>query len=96
MILDTIRASGGKAIAGRENSIADWMLRASSVEGISICPETAIALDALQMLRQSGDIRPDDEVVVFNTGAAQKYLEAFPIELPRIDKTKPIDEQIGK
>lgn len=96
MILDTVRASGGKAIAGRESSIAEWMRRGSSAEGISICPETAIVLDALQMLRHTGDIRPDDEVVVFNTGAAQKYLEAFPIDLPRIDKSKPIDEQLGK
>src|SRR5262249_388374 len=96
MILDTVRASGGKAIAGRESSIADWMQRASSAEGISVCPQTAIPLHGLAVLRQTGDIPSDDGVVVFNTGAAQKYLEAFPIDLPRIDKTKPIDEQIGK
>ena len=93
--LAPVRASGGRAVAGRESRIADWMRRASSAEGLSICPETAVAFDVLQSLRQTGDIRPDDEVVVFNTGAAQKYLEAFPFELPRIDRAKPIEQQIG-
>lgn len=86
MILDAIRASGGKAIAGSESSIAPWMKRASSAEGISICPETAICLDVLQKLLATGDIRRDEEVVVFNTGAATKYLEALPAELPLLDQ----------
>jgi threonine synthase len=30
-------------------------------------------------------------VVVFNTGAAQKYIEALPFSLPRIDKDRPVD-----
>jgi threonine synthase len=33
----------------------------------------------------SGDVSPDDRVVIFNTGAAQKYLEAIRSELPRLD-----------
>src|SRR5262249_31591134 len=45
LILDAIRASGGKALAGREHSIAEWMVRSSSAEGVSICPETAICFD---------------------------------------------------
>ena len=39
----------------------------------------------------SGQIGPDEEVVVFNTGAAQKYPEAVPLDLPRLDKNKPVD-----
>jgi threonine synthase len=31
-------------------------------------------------------VKPGDRVVVFNTGAAPKYLEAMPYDLPRIDK----------
>src|SRR5438045_4824401 len=94
MMLDAIRASGGRAIAAPDDQIAPWMQRASSAEGISVCPETAIALAALASLRQSGDIHPNDEVVVFNTAAAQKYTEVFPGTLPRIDKTIPFTDQI--
>ncbi len=86
MILDAIRASGGKAIAGSEASIGPWMRRASAAEGISICPETAICFDVLTKLIAAGDITADEEVVVFNTGAATKYLEALPMQLPLLDK----------
>ena len=75
LMLDAIRDTGGKAIAGREASIPDWMVRASSVEGISICPETAVCFDCLEALVHRGEIRPAEEVVVFNTGTGFKYVE---------------------
>src|SRR5947208_12644302 len=91
MMLDAIRESGGCAIAGREASIADWMRRASATTGMGICPETAVCFDCIERLKKMGTIRPGDEVLVFNTGAAQKYLEALPPDLPRLDKDRPID-----
>ena len=83
MMLDAIRASGGCAIAGREARIVEWMRRGMSLEGVSLCPETAVCLDALEMLVQQGKVKRDEEVVVFNTGAAQKYPEAVPLNLRR-------------
>lgn len=91
MMLDAIRESGGSAIAGRESSIVPWMRRVSSAEGIAICPETAICFDVLERLLAEGKIGRDEHVVVFNTGAAQKYPEAVPLDLPRVSKDKPID-----
>ena len=86
MILDAIRASRGKAASGREAKIAEWMCRASSAEGISICPETAVCFDVLEGMIAAGEVKPDERVVVFNTGAAPKYLEAMPFALPALDK----------
>ena len=91
MILDAVRASGGCAITGRETEIGHWMRRVGSSEGIGICPETAICFDCLESLRTTGVIRPDEEVVVFNTAAAQKYPEIASVSLPRLDKDQPID-----
>ncbi len=91
MMLDAIRASGGCAIAGREDHIVPWMQRVASGEGIAICPETAVCFDCLEQLRASGQVKESDHVVVFNTGAAQKYPEAVPLDLPRIDKDQPVD-----
>jgi threonine synthase len=88
MMLDAIRASGGKAVAGPEAAIGPWMQRASSAEGISICPETAVCFDVLEKLIAAGDVKLDESVVVFNTGAATKYLEAFPVDLPALDKDR--------
>src|SRR5262245_60522563 len=91
MMLDAIRASGGWAVAGREDRIVDWMKRVAGKEGIAICPETAVCFDVLQKLVQDGRVRADDDVVVFNTGAAQKYPETLPLKLATIDKDRPID-----
>jgi threonine synthase len=91
MMLDAIRASGGLAVAGREERIVEWMTRAASLEGISLCPESAVCLDCLERLAADGRIRSDEQVVVFNTGAAQKYPEVVPLDLPRLDRTRPVD-----
>jgi threonine synthase len=91
MMLDAIRASGGCAVAGREGRIVEWMERVARLEGVGICPETAVCFDCLEALRAAGWLRPDEEIVVFNTGAAQKYPEAVPFTLPRLDKDRPVD-----
>jgi len=91
MMLDAIRASSGCAVAGSEGRVVEWLKRGISLEGISLCPETAVCLDCLQSLVQTGQVKPDEEVVVFNTGAAQKYPEVVPLDLPRLDKDAPID-----
>jgi threonine synthase len=91
MMLDVIRASGGQALAGRETNILTWMRRVTAAEGIAICPETAVCFDCLSQLREAGAIRAEERVVVFNTGAAQKYPEAVPFDLPRLDKDQAVD-----
>jgi len=90
MMLDAIRASGGCAVAGDETRIVEWMGRIAAAEGVAICPETAVCFDCLECLVARGDIHADETVVVFNTGAAQKYVEAVPLQLPRIDKDQPL------
>ena len=91
MILDAVRQSGGTAIAVEESRVPEWMRLAVSSEGIPLCPESAACVGALQQLRQSNWIRPTDRVVLFNTGAAQKYVEAIRSDLPRLDQTKLMD-----
>jgi len=64
MMLDAIRASKGCAVAGQERRIVDWIRRVASVEGIGICPETAVCFDCLERLHNDGQISAEDEVVV--------------------------------
>lgn len=84
LILDAVRRSGGAALAARERELLPWMRRASALEGIGLCPESAACLAVLPDLLRTGAIRRDEHVVVFNTGAAQKYVECLPAELPRL------------
>src|SRR5262249_24946155 len=91
MMLDAIRASGGQAVAGREGRIGEWIRKGMGLEGISFCPEAAVCLDCLEALVSEGKVGRDEEVVVFNTGAAQKYPEVVPLDLPRLDKGAVVD-----
>jgi len=91
MILDAVRASGGRGLAAPEGELLDWMRRANALEGIALCPEAAACLSALESLVKRGEVAPDERVVVFNTGAVQKYVEAMEVELPRIADPTSID-----
>jgi threonine synthase len=88
MMLDAIRASAGLARAGREDAILPWMRRVASREGVAICPETALCFDVLERLLEEKRIGRGERIVVFNTGAAQKYPEVMPLDLPRLDKDR--------
>lgn len=97
MILDAVRDSGGLALAVPEEKIGGWMRQAVESEGISVCPEAAACVGALETLARRGWIRPDERVVIFNTGGAQKYPEAISCQLPTIDRSQPLDwERISR
>jgi threonine synthase len=89
MILDAVRDSGGAALAADETRLVEWMRLANGLEGIALCPEAAACLDVLDGLVKGGRVAPDEQVVVFNTGAAQKYVEAIEVELPTLET--PVD-----
>jgi threonine synthase len=84
MILDAVRASGGRALAAAEERIPHWMSLATSTEGIALCPEAAICLGVLELGLEGGFIRPDESIVLFNTGALQKYVEVMHSDPPRV------------
>ena len=91
MILDAVRASKGLAIEVDEARIREWLELTCRLEGIAVCPETAACIGALEALTARRWIRPNERVVIFNTGAAQKYVEAIRSELPRLDFNSSID-----
>jgi len=91
MILDAVRASGGCAIAVPEDRIREAMARAVRLEGVSVCPEAAACVLAVERLLADGRIRRNDRVVIFNTGAATKYVEAVPLDLPVLDDPADVD-----
>ncbi len=75
LILRAVRESGGTAIAIDESELVDATARYVSGEGVVIGPEGAAALRAVERLRESGDIQPGQEVVVFQTGHPDNYLD---------------------
>ena len=91
MMLDAIRASGGCALAGREDRIDFWMQKVAGLEGVVICPETAICFACLEELIQAKQVQPGEQIVVFNTGAGQKYPEAVQFTPRRLEKNQQVD-----
>jgi threonine synthase len=73
LILDTLRESGGTAVAVDEDSISEMQTFAGRMGVGYVSPESAAALAAVPVLRDRGEIGRHDEVVVFDCGIGQKY-----------------------
>ena len=77
LILDALRASGGAAIAVTDEELIDATKEIGAAEGIFCAPEGAACLPALKKLMEDGSVKPDEQVVLFNTGSGVKYIESF-------------------
>jgi threonine synthase len=75
IILDIVRQSGGKALAFSDEEILASILDYAKHEGIFLSPEGATATAAYDALLATGDLKPTDKVVLFNTGAGLKYTD---------------------
>jgi threonine synthase len=77
LILDILKKSGGTAIAATDPELLEATRHWSKVEGIFAAPEGAASLVAYRKLRATGFFKPDDTVVLFNTGSGLKYLDVL-------------------
>ena len=83
LMLKAIHESGGTAIAVSDEAILDASLQLAATEGIFAAPEGGACIAALPELRTQGVLRPQDRVVVYNTGSGLKYVEAYSTRFPR-------------
>jgi threonine synthase len=77
IMLDILRRSGGGALAVSDEEMIAAAYEIGALEGVFCAPEGAACLPALRHWIANGQISPDERVVIFNTGAGVKYLEAF-------------------
>ena len=77
LILDAIRNSGGTAIAVSDAELIAAVDQIGAREGLFVAPEGGACLPALRVLIERNLVDKDETVVLFNTGAGIKYLEAF-------------------
>jgi threonine synthase len=83
LILDAVRSSGGTAIAVSDTELIDAGIQLASDEGMFVAPEGAACVSALEKLLASGFLKPSERIVIYNTGAGLKYLEAYSTRFPR-------------
>ncbi len=77
LMLDTLRASGGGAIAVPDAEMIACTREVGAAEGIFPAPEGAACYAALKRLLAAGQVAPDETVVLFNTSTGLKYLECY-------------------
>jgi len=77
LILDALRASGGTAVAVTDVELIEATKEIGAAEGIFCAPEGAACLPALKKMIAAGAVKPDERVVLFNTGSGVKYVESF-------------------
>jgi threonine synthase len=92
LILDALRESGGTAVAVSEDSISEMQIFAGRMGAGYVSPESAAAFAAVPVLRGSGEIGSDDDLVVFDCGIGQKYPP--PQDLPEPPVVDPDDLDI--
>jgi threonine synthase len=102
LILDILKKSKGTAIAATDAEILDATRHWAKVEGIFAAPEGAACLVAYRKLLASGFFKPEDTVVLFNTGSGLKYLDVLDASVARAPSpakpaagVKPAARQIG-
>ncbi len=83
LMLDAVRKSGGTALAVTDEEMLDAGAELGATEGIFAAPEGAACVAALRKLFASGFLKPEERVVLYNTGAGLKYLEAYSTRFPR-------------
>ena len=83
LILDAVRKSGGTAIAVSDADLIEAGIQLASDEGIFVAPEGAACVAALEKLLARGFLKKDERIVIYNTGAGLKYLEAYSTRFPR-------------
>ncbi len=75
LVLEAIYKTEGCAVAIDDSDILKAEEMIASREGTFICPEGASTLSAAIELAKSGWIKPEDKVVLLNTGSGMKYPE---------------------
>ena len=95
LILDAIRESGGTAITVTDDEMLEGSRELARTTGIFASPEGGACVPALRKLVARGDVKPDEKIVLFNTGSGIKYLEAFDQKLTAVTPRSQAKSALG-
>ncbi len=73
----------GTALAVSDEEMIDCGVELATEEGIFAAPEGAACVAAVRNLLASGLLNAEERIVIYNTGAGLKYLEAYSTRFPR-------------
>ncbi len=73
LMLAVLRESGGEAVAVTDAQLAAAAAELQTLEGIDAAPEGGATLAGVLELKARGAVKPEERVVLFNTGAGWLY-----------------------
>jgi threonine synthase len=82
LVLEALYETKGCAVAVEDAEIVSAILELASTEGSFVCPEGAAVLAGLKKLRAENWLKPEETVVLLNTGAGIKYPDTLHFDLP--------------
>jgi threonine synthase len=77
LVLKAVRESGGTAISVSDDELIQGCDRLAESEGLFIAPEGGACIAALKKLRQSGFLKKNDRILIYNTGSGYKYTDVW-------------------
>jgi threonine synthase len=83
LILKAVRDSGGTCVSVSDRASLEAGAKLARLDGVFAAPEGAACFAALQKLLAGGFLNSAEEILVYNTGAGLKYLEAYSTLFPR-------------
>lgn len=89
--LDTVRRSGGRAIAIPDEEILDAMRACARLEAVIPEPASAATIAAAARLRKEGVITPDGKTVCVLTGSGLRDLKLFADLQTKVPEARPGD-----
>ena len=75
LILSTLYESNGTALSLPDAALLEGVKEIAQKEGLFVAPEGGAIWMALKQLVKTGWVKPNEKVVLVNTGSAYKYIE---------------------
>ncbi|MBW4084066.1 threonine synthase [Paenibacillus sp. S150] len=85
LVLKAVYETDGAAVAVSDEEMGIEQEKLARLEGSFVCPEGAAAFAAARRLARTGWIKPDERVVVLNTGAGIKYPDSVQVNPPLLE-----------
>ncbi len=82
LILRALRETNGTAVAVSDDEILDAQRLMARLAGVFAAPEGAATYAALVKLTERGWVKPNERVVLYNTGTGMKYTHLLPGDSP--------------
>jgi threonine synthase len=82
IVLRGLYETGGCGVAVCDEDILKAVKTLAADEGLFICPEGAATVCAAAQLTNDGWLKPDETVLLLNTGCGLKYADTLDVDAP--------------